>query len=211
MKTDDLIDALSHDLQPTKAASLARRVIWALSAGAGGGLLLLIATLGLRPDFSSHFVAVLLKAGFSAALLAAALPVLLRLARPGMPLAWRLAALVGTTGTAIVAALIALAGEDPSQRMHAWTGGGIPWCLVAIPVLAVPTAVALTWLARSLAPTRLELTGAAIGAAAGGVGAIVYAMYCPVDSVAFVATWYAVAIGICAALGAIVGSRFLRW
>ena len=38
-----------------------------------------------------------------------------------------------------------------------------------------------------------------------------YAMYCPVDSVAFVTTWYAVAIGLCAAVGAIVGTRLLRW
>jgi hypothetical protein len=38
-----------------------------------------------------------------------------------------------------------------------------------------------------------------------------YAMYCPVDSVAFVTTWYVVAIALCAALGAVVGARLLRW
>ena len=38
-----------------------------------------------------------------------------------------------------------------------------------------------------------------------------YAMYCPTDSVAFVTTWYALAIAVCAALGALLGSRLLRW
>jgi hypothetical protein len=64
---------------------------------------------------------------------------------------------------------------------------------------------------RAFAPTRLMLTGAAIGALSGGVAAMAYAMYCPTDSVAFVTTWYALAIAVCAALGAVVGSRFLRW
>ena len=43
------------------------------------------------------------------------------------------------------------------------------------------------------------------------VGAMAYAMYCPIDSAAFVVTWYAVAIGLCAAIGALVGSILLRW
>ena len=55
------------------------------------------------------------------------------------------------------------------------------------------------------------MTGAAIGALSGGVSAMAYAMYCPTDSVAFVTTWYTLAIAVCAALGALVGSRFLRW
>ncbi|MBL8531151.1 MAG: DUF1109 family protein, partial [Hyphomonadaceae bacterium] len=61
------------------------------------------------------------------------------------------------------------------------------------------------------APTRLALAGAAIGAISGGVGAMAYAMYCPTDSVAFVTTWYSLAIALCAAIGAGVGSRLLRW
>jgi len=111
----------------------------------------------------------------------------------------------------LLVAAAALMGEKPEARLHAWMGGSFPWCLVLIPLLATPTAVGLVMLVRSLAPTRLTTTGAAIGAASGGVGAMVYAMYCPVDSVAFVTTWYALAIGLCAAIGAVVASRFLRW
>jgi hypothetical protein len=82
---------------------------------------------------------------------------------------------------------------------------------VLIPILAVPAAALLTWFMRAFTPTRITLTGAAIGALSGGVSAMAYAMYCPTDSVAFVTTWYTLAIAVCAALGALVGSRFLRW
>eukprot|EP01035_Chromulina_nebulosa_P066711 gene66711-biopygen48978 len=63
---------------------------------------------------------------------------------------------------------------------------------------------------REAAPTRLALAGAAIGALSGGVGAMVYAMFCSVDSVAFVTIWYVVGIGLAAAIGAMVGARLLR-
>jgi len=36
-------------------------------------------------------------------------------------------------------------------------------------------------------------------------------MFCPVDSIAFVTTWYSLAIALCAALGSIIASHFLRW
>ena len=94
-------------------------------------------------------------------------------------------------------------GEMPERRMEAWMGGAFPWCVVLIPILAAPTAALLVWFMRAFAPTRLTLTGAAIGALSGGVGAMAYAMYCPTDSVAFVTTWYALAIAVCAALGAV--------
>src|SRR5690606_11552419 len=103
-------------------------------------------------------------------------------------------------------------GADPGERMEKLMGpSGMPWCLVLIPILAAPTAALLLWLMRSFAPTRLALSGAAIGALSGGVGAMAYAMYCPTDSLPFVVTWYSLAIGLCAALGAGLGSRLLRW
>jgi hypothetical protein len=102
-------------------------------------------------------------------------------------------------------------GEMPENRMQAWTGGAFPWCLVLIPLLATPTAALLVWTLRAFAPTRLTLMGAAVGGLSGGVGAMAYAMYCPVDSVAFVVTWYSLGIAIAAALGALIGPRLLRW
>jgi hypothetical protein len=49
------------------------------------------------------------------------------------------------------------------------------------------------------------------GAAAAGVGALVYASSCPDDSPLFVATWYPLATLICMGVGALAGRRFLAW
>jgi hypothetical protein len=135
----------------------------------------------------------------------------MQLMKPGRPLGWRVGAVAAFVAVAALATGVALMGEMPERRLEAWLGGGFPWCLVLVPVLAAPTAAGLLWLMRAFAPTRLALAGAAIGAFSGGVGAMAYSMYCPVDSVAFVTTWYVVAIALCAALGAVAGSRLLRW
>jgi len=175
------------------------------------GAALLITFLGMRPDIGTAVWPVLAKACFSALFASAAIPLVLRLARPGHDgrgfarLLWLMAFV------SLLIAGVALMGVKPEARMHAWMGGAFPWCLVLIPLLAMPTAVGLILFVRALAPTRLTMMGAAIGAASGGIGAMIYAMYCPVDSVAFVTTWYAVAIGLCAAIGSLVASRFLRW
>ncbi|MGQ0532668.1 MAG: DUF1109 domain-containing protein, partial [Caulobacteraceae bacterium] len=139
------------------------------------------------------------------------LPITVQLMKPGRPLGWRVGGVLLFVAVCAIATIVALMGEMPERRFEVWMGGTIPWCVVLIPILAAPTAALLTWFMRAFAPTRITLTGAAIGAVSGGIGAMAYAIYCPVDSVAFVTTWYALAIGLCAALGAVAGSRFLRW
>jgi hypothetical protein len=182
-----------------------------LAVGLAATLLLTVVWLGVRPDIGAARMPIMMKAIFSAAAAATILPLAVRLMRPGRPLAWRIGAVAVFVGVAAVATIVALMGEVPERRMEAWLGGGFPWCLVVVPILAAPTAALLAWLMRSFAPTRLTLTGAAIGALSGGVGAMAYSMYCPIDSVAFVTTWYVVAIALCAALGAVLGARILRW
>ncbi|MFZ4601389.1 MAG: NrsF family protein [Caulobacterales bacterium] len=211
MKTDDLIDALSRNLEPAPPPKTAGPLLAALGVGLAIGATLLVLFIGVRPDIGVAMWPVLAKAGFSALFAAVAIPLVLRFARPGAGggQLWRL--LVGLVLVSLVIAAVALMGERPEARMRAWMGGMFPWCLVLIPILATPTAVGLVMLVRAFAPTRLTMAGAAIGAASGGVGAMVYAMYCPVDSMAFVATWYALAIALCAAIGSVVASRFLRW
>src|SRR5690606_19606521 len=135
------------------------------------------------------------------------LPLAVRLMKPGRPLGWRIGAVLAFVGVCALATIIALMGEAPEERLQAWIGGSFPWCVVIVPILAAPTAAGLLWLMRGFAPTRLTLAGAAIGALSGGVGAMAYAMYCPVDSVAFVTTWYVLAIALCAAIGAVAGAR----
>lgn len=211
MKTDDLIDLLARDAQPVDRAAWKRKLALTLLAGLALAAAIIIANGWVRPDIGAAVWPTLLKAGFAALAAAAALPLAMRLAQPGQALGWRIASLGVFALIAALATGIALIGAPVEDRFLLWMGRGFPWCLVWIPLLAAPTAVALLWFMRALAPTRLMLSGAAIGALAGGIASMAYAMYCPVDSVAFVTTWYALAIAVCAVVGAIIGSKFLRW
>lgn len=211
MKTDDLIDALARQAEPQTRLQLPNAAFRAIAAGLAVGIALVIVFLKVRPDIGVAIPIVLAKAAFSALASAAAIPLLLQLARPGRAPGWRVAGLIGFFVLAAIVAATGLLGTPPENRMAVWTGGKFPWCVALIPLLAAPAGGFLFWLMRDLAPTRLGLSGAALGAAAGGIGAMSYAMYCPMDSQAFVATWYSVAIGLCAAIGALVGTRFMRW
>ncbi|MBI3439372.1 MAG: DUF1109 domain-containing protein [Proteobacteria bacterium] len=211
MKTDDLIDMLAKNIEPAERPRWRMRTMLTLLAGLAIAVALVLTFMGMRPDIGTATWAVLLKAAFSATAAASVLPLAMRLMRPGSPLGWRVAAVLLFVGVSILATAIALMGMPSGLRLRSWMGGGFPWCIVLIPIFAAPAAALMVWLARSLAPTRLTLSGAAIGALSGGLGAMAYAMYCPVDSVAFVTTWYVVGIAICAAIGAIVGSKLLRW
>lgn len=211
MKTDQLIDVLARGAGPQERRRWGRRLALTVAVGLAVAIALVAIFVGVRPDIGAARMPVMMKAAFSALAAAVMLPVAVRLMRPGRPLGWRIGAVLLFVGVCVIATVIALMGETPGERMEAWMGGSFPWCVVAIPLLAAPTAAGLLWLLRAFAPTRLTMAGAAIGAFSGGVGAVAYAMYCPVDSVAFVTTWYVVAIAVCAVIGAVVGARLLRW
>jgi hypothetical protein len=211
VKTDDLIETLARNVEPTPKPRWRLRLALVLCAGLAAALAIVAGGLQVRPDIGAAQIPVLLKAMFAATAAAAVLPLAARLMRPGRPIGWRTGVVVAFAVAAAIAACVALLGEMPERRLEAWIGGGFPWCLVLVPVLGAPTAAGLIWLMRDFAPTRLTATGAAIGGLSGGVGAMAYSMYCPIDSIAFVTTWYVVAIAICAALGATIGAHLLRW
>lgn len=211
MKTDQLIEVLARGAGPTEKRRWRAQLAVTVLTGLAVAVVLVVIGLGVRPDIGAAPMPIMMKAVFSAFAAAAVLPLAVRLMRPGRPLGWRVGAVLLFAIVCAAATVVALMGEPPEQRMQAWTGGGFPWCIVVVPLLAAPTAAGLLWLMRAFAPTRLAMAGAAVGAFSGGVAAMAYSMYCPVDSVAFVTTWYVLAIGVCAALGAIVGARFLRW
>jgi hypothetical protein len=212
MKTDDLIEALSRSEEPVKPRSPLAALAGLAGLGLiGGGLLLYLVFGGARPDFASAMPIVLMKAGFSALFATIAALLVARLARPGASPKTRVTLLVTLFAAAGAISATALFMAPPGARMAAWTGGGFPWCIAIIPFLAVPAAFLILRGVKAFAPTRLATMGAAIGAAAGGVGAMAYSTYCPVDQLAFVTTWYAVGIGLCAAMGALLGRWLLRW
>jgi hypothetical protein len=75
----------------------------------------------------------------------------------------------------------------------------------------LPILAGLIYVSRHGAPERPALAGALAGILSAGLAATLYATHCTDDSPLFVITWYSIAVGLMAAIGALAGSRFLRW
>ncbi|MBG7615904.1 DUF1109 domain-containing protein [Brevundimonas sp. BAL450] len=210
MKTDDLIDALGAGLEPVGPARLSPA---ALTLAAAAAVVAVLFLLGLRPDLGAAVQgpAFWAKAAYTGALAVVGGWLVLRLGCPGAsarPPGLAFAAVVG-------AALAVGAGEillsAPDARMDVWLGDTWRYCsanILKVSVFAAP----FIWLsARGLAPTRPVRAGAAMGVLTGAVGATAYGLHCPEATAAFVATWYALGVLLCGAVGALTGRYALRW
>jgi hypothetical protein len=78
-------------------------------------------------------------------------------------------------------------------------------------LFAVVPFASLIWALRKGAPTNLMRTGGIAGLVAGALGATVFAFHHPGGAIPFIALWYGGSILLCALVGAILGSRLLRW
>jgi len=212
VRTSELIAALSADPVP-EPIRLGRRVAAALVIGLVGSVALYGLLLGPRPDIAAACgtMRFWLKFVDSFAFALPALLLTLRLARPdAKPRAlalWLAAPFILLAAGVVVELLVVPQGEWLSRLM----GTTAMHCTITIPMLAAPVLAALIVALRAGAPLHPGLTGALAGAAAAGVGALVYASSCPSDSPLFVATWYPLATLICMGFGALAGRRFLAW
>jgi hypothetical protein len=210
MKTEALIRVLAADVgRPTRGIREQLGLAWA--AGAAGSLLLFGLLLGPRANLGStfHDFDFVLKVVCMACLAVTAALQLDTLARP----ARRSRGLrrLGFAPLLLIAAVILELGTSPPQTwLASMVGRNAIVCLVAIPVLSAPSALLLMWALKRGAPTSPRQAGATAGLAAGGVGACLYAFFCPIDNPLFVATWYPLAIGTVSATCAL-GGRWLRW
>ena len=209
MNTDDLIRQL-----PAEPPRQAPRpiTVWL----AGGGALLVAALIfvlfaGMRPDIATAWPATALKIGFGVLALLALAPIVTRVVAPNVRLRDKVLFVVALIALAGALTFYGLATAPEALRWTLWTGGGLPDCLIRIPLIAAPIAATLFVVARKFGPTRLSAAGAALGAIAGALAIIPYSLFCPIDSVAYVATWYTVSIGICAVLASLAATRALRW
>lgn len=211
MKTDALIEALAKEIEPVRAPRTASRFAAAAALGAVLACLVVAVLFGVRQDLGEAIVPVLSKTLYCLAAVAAAAPLAFILSQPNTSMRIWLApaALLIAASLGVAAWVVAQAPAD--ARFDVWLAGGFPECLRRIPILATPVAVALLFIVRTLSPTRLTLAGAAVGGMAGAIAGVAYSWFCPVDSVAYVATWYLAAMLICAGLGAIFGRWLLRW
>jgi hypothetical protein len=90
-------------------------------------------------------------------------------------------------------------------------GDNSRYCLSAIPLLGLPLLAAALIGLRQGAPARPAVAGAVAGLLSAGLAATLYASHCTDDSPLFVATWYSIGAALLAAIGALAGSRVLRF
>jgi hypothetical protein len=209
MNTDDLIAELSKGLKPAKRQSLRLGLVLTAMTALGICVLTVLVLRGVRPDFEKSGTAVGLKVIFSAAFAAVALPVAARLASPEKRAGvWLRVGIVLLVSSILIGAVAFMTNADGSLGP---VYEGFPYAFIAIPALATPAAFLIFAWYRRFAPTRLALAGASVGALSGGLGAMAYALICPVDNAGFVSTWYGASIMVCTLVGAVVGPRVLRW
>jgi hypothetical protein len=212
METEQLIRTLAADnAHRTRPVSFV--LTMALLSAAPISVAMFFAGLGVRPDvmtamhnpfFDMKFVVTL-------AMAISAVAVSLHLSRPEASLrrwGWLLL---------IPAAILALEiGSEMMmpQRLPMMTrliGSNSRVCMAAITLMSLPLlAAALIGLRRG-APTRPAVAGAIAGMLSAGLAATLYASHCTDDSPLFVATWYTIATALVATIGALAGSKMLRF
>jgi hypothetical protein len=213
MKTEQLIDLLSTNLDPIDTRKVVRSLWIATVAGLVLASLTCIVTLGIRPDLNNPGVLgfLFVKTGFAAVVSILGWRLLLNHTRPGGENHSQII-LVGVPFVALLAlAAVNLILVPASDWVHLVAGERLLQCLLSIPIMAVVPFAVIIWAVRNAAPTNLLRTGALTGLVAGGIGAIAYALHCPNDSLPFVAFWYGGAIVLCTLAGAALGPRLLRW
>ncbi|MGH6712599.1 MAG: NrsF family protein [Bradyrhizobium sp.] len=213
MKTTDLVDMLSANVEPVGRGLVWRTISIAVAAGAVIALGFMLVGLGVRADLTTTqaIAFLLLKLAFALAVVGVAVLYLTRLARPGAGRG--MSPLTIAVPFAAIALLGAISlGDAPSSHWNRMIFGDA-WleCLLSIPIIAVlPFAVTILAIRRA-APTNLVRSGAVAGLIAGGVSAMAYALHCTDDSLPFVAVWYGGTIVLCTLAGAVLGPRLLRW
>lgn len=210
MKTDDLIKGLSAD---AAARGMPMGRIWLLAVAAAvvlaGAVFFML--LGPRADIGTAMETwrFIFKFIITLLLAATAWAAARTLATPGSALRWL--GLLAAPALLFAAAMIEMRLLPQGEVMPRMMGTNNMLCLAAIPAIGLPPLAVFLMAIRQGAPTRPGLAGMVAGLLAGGIAATFYAAHCFDDSPLFVVVWYTLAIAVLAVVGAIAGSRVLRW
>jgi hypothetical protein len=212
METEQLIRSIAAD-NAYRARPVGLVLTVALLSAAPVSVAMFFAGLGVRPDvmtamhnpfFDMKFVVTL-------AMAISAIAVSLHLSRPEASLrgwGWLLLIPAGI--------LVLEIGSEMMmpQRLPMMTrliGSNSRTCMTAIPLLSLPLLGAALIGLRRGAPARPAVAGAIAGILSAGLAATLYASHCTDDSPLFVATWYPIATALVATIGALAGSKMLRF
>lgn len=211
MKTDQLINMLSTNLEPEKSGQLKKTLALTLAGGAVAAFCMMLGTVGLRTESAFNLGYLALKLLFTLILIGSGAALLGKLIHPGQDGRRLYTVIFGSFLTLGLAGAIALARTPPANWHPMIMDGQWGMCVVCIPLFATVPFAALIWALRRGAPTHLRRTGAVAGLVAGALGAAAYAFHCPDDYLPFVALWYGMMVALCTGIGAMLGPRLLRW
>jgi hypothetical protein len=212
METDQLIRTLAAD-NTHRERPVGFVLALALLAAAPVSMAMFFAELGVRPDVMTAMRNPFfdLKFAVTLALAISAIAVSLHLSRPE-------ASLRGFGWMLLIPAGLLVAGISGEmmmpQRLPMMTrliGSNSKVCLTAIPAMSLPLLAAALVGLRHGAPVRPAVAGAIAGLLSAGLAATLYAAHCTDDSPLFVATWYTLATALVTAIGALAGSKMLRF
>jgi hypothetical protein len=212
MDTDQLIKTLAAD-NSHRARPVGFALMLALLAAAPVSLLIFFAELGVRGDIMTAMRNPFfdLKFAVTLALAISAIAVSLHLSRPEASLrgfGWYLFIPAGLLVAGISGEMMM---PQRAPMMTRLVGNNSRYCLVWIPLMSLPLLVAALIGLRHGAPARPALSGAIAGMLSAGLAATFYASHCTDDSPLFVATWYTLATALVTAVGALAGSRMLKY
>jgi hypothetical protein len=212
MDTDQLIRTLAAD-NAHRAPRVGAVLTLSLLVAAPLSILIFATFLGLRPDVMTAMRNPFFDLKF-AVTLSLAIPSIivgLHLSRPEALMrgwGWLLLLPVGLLAVAIGGEMM-MAPQMP--MMTRLVGKNSKVCLSAIPAMSLPLLAGALFGLRHGAPSHPALAGAIAGLLSAGLAATLYASHCTDDSPLFVATWYSLATALVTAVGALVGSRVLRY
>lgn len=210
--TDNLIAALTKELEPVRPLRFAGGMAWLL-----GGVLLTVAIAltyyGPRPDLGTGLLAPMssIAAGIWLILGVACAAAAIAMGNPHVgrrQSGWPWAA--------------AMAGVLPLTAVWAWLADGDAanrapigpldlHCTVPSMLLGLLTAAVLVSRLRRAAPTSPERAGLLVGIASGSIGVFAYSLHCAVDSIAHIGLGHALPVLICAVMGRLCSPYLLRW
>ena len=207
----DLISQLAADLDPVRALKTRDGLLMTSTAALASVLLVALADgLWSGPVTGQASAFFFLANGLLVVFGMACAVSVVRMANPSVgnrysPAYWTLAMLMVLP----VVALATLVSQGAANAVFADVHGVN--CTLHGTAAASLTAVALTLWLRKGAPVDPARAGLLTGLASGALGSAAYGLSCSIDTLAHVAIWHVLPIGIAGVIGRIALPRLLRW
>lgn len=211
MTIDDTLAPAGGGSPIWSAENLSWRLVEVAAAGVLGGILMILAWLGLRPDLEAALQTPVFwtKVGYAAVIAAGAGLSTCRLAR-GRTWAQTPLVVAGILagGILVFGALQALAMTPAALASLYWPSA--LGCIVGILAIATPMLLFAGYGLASVDPERPRLVGFAGGVACGAVADMVFDLHCPSATFAFIAPWHTAGMLICGLAGLLLVGVFGR-